>query len=91
MIIIKANPKDAGTYTLCIKNIIGIAYSSSNVFVANQLNNDIEMTFDSEARKPIVLSPLKDITTTEGKSVQLDCVISSLPEPGSSFIFAYFS
>lgn len=76
LLISEAQPKDAGTYTLCAKNIAGIAYTSCDVAV------QLEMTVDSEAIKPTVLLPLKDVHAVEGKSVQLQCEIrSDLDEP----------
>lgn len=74
LLISEAQAKDAGTYTLCAKNICGIAYTSCDV--------QFEMTMETEAlKKPTVLLPLKDVRAIEGKSVQLQCEISGLPEP----------
>lgn len=76
LLISEAQPKDAGTYILCGKNIAGIAYTSCDVAV------QLEMTVDSEpVKKPTVLLPLKDAQAIEGKSVQLQCEISGSPEP----------
>ncbi|XP_055314991.1 uncharacterized protein LOC129575416 isoform X3 [Sitodiplosis mosellana] len=78
LLIAKAQPIDAGTYTLCAKNIAGIAYTSCEVAV------QLEMAVDSEVvtnLQPTVLLPLKDVHAIEGKSVQLQCEISGSPEP----------
>lgn len=75
LLISEAQSKDAGNYILCAKNIAGIAYTSCDVAI------QLEMTVDSEAIKPTVLLPLKDVHAIEGKSVQLQCEISGLPEP----------
>lgn len=76
LIISEAQAKDAGNYSLCAKNIAGIAYNSCDVAV------QLEMTVDSDAAiKPTVLLPLKDVHTVEGKSVQLQCEIKGAPEP----------
>lgn len=83
MIIDDARLEDAGTYTLCARNPSGIAFTSCDVIVDRPaLGQDSNMVAESEAKKPVVLSQLKDLTTIEGGSVQLDCVISSFPEPG---------
>ncbi|XP_031619555.1 uncharacterized protein LOC116338440 isoform X3 [Contarinia nasturtii] len=74
LLISEAQSKDVGTYTLCAKNIAGIAYTSCDVH--------LEMTMETETlKKPTVLLPLKDVRAIEGKSVQLQCEISGLPEP----------
>lgn len=74
--ISEAQTKDAGNYTLCAKNLAGIAYTSCDIAV------QLEMTVDTtETIKPTVLLPLKDVHAIEGKSVQLQCEISGLPEP----------
>lgn len=82
MTIDEARLEDTGTYTLCAKNLAGIAYTSCDVFVDTPLGQDSSMVAEPEAKMPVVLSQLKDIATIEGGSVQLDCVISSFPEPG---------
>lgn len=84
MLIPEAYPKDAGTYILCAKNSVGLAYTSCNVSVKGRLPNDLsdtEMAVDSEPIKPTVQLPLKDLVISEGLSVQLDCVITGQPEP----------
>lgn len=83
MIIDEASLEDAGTYTLCAKNLSGIAYTSCDVFVDSPVDKVLNMTVESEAKQPVVVLPLKDTTTIEGGTVQMDCVISSFPEPGS--------
>lgn len=82
MIINEARLEDAGTYTLCAKNTSGIAFISCDLFVDTPLSPEQNMIVESEVKKPVVLLPLKDIATIEGGPVQLDCVISSYPEPG---------
>lgn len=84
LLIPEAYPKAAGTYILCAKNSVGLAYTSCNASVKGRLPNnlyDTEMTVDSEPIKPTVQLPLKDLTIAEGQSVQLDCVITGHPEP----------
>lgn len=84
LLIPEAYPKDAGTYILCAKNSVGLAYTSCNASVKGRLPNDLsdtEMAIDSEPIKPTVQLPLKNLTIAEGKSVQLDCVITGHPEP----------
>lgn len=75
LLVSKAQPKDAGTYTLCAKNIAGLAYNSCDVAV------QLDMAKDSDAVKPTVLVPLKDVHAIEGKSVMLVCEISASIEP----------
>lgn len=75
LLISEAQSIDAGTYTICAKNIAGLAYSSCEVTIP------LNMTVDSESIKPTVLLPLKDVHAIEGKSVQLQCEISGSPEP----------
>lgn len=77
LFISAAQAQDAGQYCLCAKNIAGVAYSSCDVAV------QLEMAVDAEPaiKQPIVLLPLKDVHTIEGKSVQLQCEISAAPEP----------
>lgn len=82
LIIEEARLEDAGTYTLCAKNLSGIAYTSCDVIVESPVEKDLNMVVESDAKQPIVLLPLKDTTANEGSAVQLDCVISSYPEPG---------
>lgn len=84
MLLSEAYPKDAGTYILCAKNSVGLAYTSCSVSVKGRLPNDLsdtEMTIDAEPIKPTVQLPLHDLTISEGQSVQLDCVITGHPEP----------
>lgn len=76
LLISEAQSIDAGTYTLCAKNIAGLAYTSCDVAIPL-----LDMAVDSEAIKPTVLLPLKDVHAIEGKSVQLQCEISGSPEP----------
>lgn len=75
LLISEAQSIDAGTYSICAKNIAGLAYSSCEVTIP------LNMTVDTESIKPTVLLPLKDVHAIEGKSVQLQCEISGSPEP----------
>lgn len=55
MLISQAQPIDAGTYTLCAKNIAGIAYTSCEVAVQS------DMTVDSEVVKPKTNNKLRTV------------------------------
>lgn len=84
LLIPEAHPKDAGTYILCAKNTVGLAYTSCTASVKGRVPNDFtdsEMVVDTEPIQPTVQLPLKDLVITEGQSVQLDCVITGQPEP----------
>lgn len=84
MFIAEAYPKDAGSYVLCAKNSVGLAFTSCDVSVKGRLPNDLsdsEMVVQVEPIKPSVKLPLRDVCTLEGKLVRLDCIITGQPEP----------
>lgn len=95
LLIPEAQFKDAGTYILSARNSLGVAYNSCIVTVKGRLPYDMsdsekaaeatvtvaEPVAVPEPVKPTVQTPLKDVSVDEGKTAQLDCVITGQPEP----------
>ncbi|XP_050302710.1 titin-like isoform X2 [Anthonomus grandis grandis] len=84
LIVQEAFPKDAGTYTVTAKNIVGEASSSSVVSVKGRLpieTSDSELASDMEPVKPSIQLPLVNTTVKEGSEICLDCIIVGQPEP----------
>lgn len=85
LFIAEANPTNAGSYVLCAKNSVGLAFASCNISINNQLPSEIKpvkmVAVESEPIKPTVQLPLRDICANIGKCIQLDCVITGQPEP----------
>lgn len=88
---------DAGTYILSARNSAGVAFCSCDVAVQGRFPIDImadsekaddtgavatpSAAVPAEAVKPVVQSQLRDVSVDEGKTAQLDCVITGQPEP----------
>lgn len=92
LLILDTQIHDAGTYILSARNSAGVAFCSCDVAVKGrfpQVMSDSEKATEAPAPqnavaepiKPVVQSPLKDVTVDEGKTIQLDCVITGQPEP----------
>lgn len=92
LLIVDTQIHDAGTYILSARNSAGVAFCSCDVAVKGRFPldmSDSEKATEAPATEnavaepiqPVVQTPLKDVTVDEGKTVQLDCVITGQPEP----------
>lgn len=90
LIITKAFPEDAGSYTVTASNEIGKATVTCTVSVKGRLlheTSESDFVFsDTEPMVPKFQLSLQDLKIQEGQSARLDCVIVGQPEPEVNFI-----
>ena len=79
--------KDAGTYTVIARNIVGEGRTACTLTIEGQPGA-------AQAQQPMApkfLSQLSQQVVQEGAKARLDCVVIAMPEPeGSCFCISHF-